>query len=141
MKDWIDNKVTDPFGNSVDLGNKSLLQKLVHRHPTERNNDLGLNGAELFLQVRFTRTNLINHRIAILGGTIQKLPRFPDERSPLPILIKARRLSDEGDLGGRTTLPGNGARSRPVEPTLAAGSDGTIDLFEQIGLFHSRSAH
>lgn len=96
-----------------------------HREPTERDDDVRVDGGNLCIEKLRTRIDLFGLRITVVGRAVlddicdehiltsetgaaqkfgEKLPRGADERPPLAIFIQAWCLTNEHDASIRRSF-------------------------------------
>ena len=130
---------------AVDARDRTLAghQPLQSVTP-EDEHDLGPHQGELSREVRRARLGLIRHGVAVLRRPafedvgdvhvaaaqadtckqrVKQLSCGAHERLALAILVEARRLADDHDVGRARPDARDGLGSRRVEPALGARSD------------------
>ena len=124
----------------------------AHRVPPERHDDGRVEDLELAPQVRGAGRDLVRLRVAVVGRPAlddvgdehvlappadrgeeldQEVAGPADEWPALPVLVEARPLADEDDLGLGVALARDGLGPRLVETAVRAGADLGGDRLER----------
>ena len=125
----------------MDLRDLRAGQEARHREAAQRDDDRRIQDLELSRQVRRTGGDLVGHRVAIVRRPAlhdvrdehirtppaerteqldEQVPGPADERPTFAILVLARALADEDDLGIGIALTGDGLPSGLVQSAARA---------------------
>ena len=144
-------RIDRPDG-AVRLRDPRARHERAHRVPPERHHDSRVEDLELAPQVRRAGRDLVRLRVTVLGRPAldhvgdehvlappadrgeeldQEVAGAAHEWPALPILVEARALADEDDLGLGVALARDGLRPRLVETAVRARSDLGGDRLER----------
>ena len=148
-------------GGAVGLRDPDTGHEARHRVPAERHDHGRIEHLELALEVRRAGGDLVGLGIAVAGRSAlhdvgdehvvagpadvaeqahEQAAGAADERPALAVLVLARALADEDDLGRCVTLARDGIRPGRVEPAASAIADLCRDRRERraaLGVGHA----
>ena len=127
----------------MDAGDPGRLSRQQFRREVpERRDELRLDQLDLAEEVRLAGGDLVRLRVAVPGRAaledvrdedvgasqpdsreqlVEQLPRLPDERDALLVLVEARRLADEHEVGVRAARAEDDLRATLREGAARAG--------------------
>ncbi len=134
----------------------------LRREVAERRDDRRLDQLDLLEEVALAGLDLVGLRVAVPGrpalqdvryvhvGTghpdlreqlLEQLARLADERQPLPVLVEARRLADEHQVGVRIAGAEHHLCTALREPAARAAGDGLGIALQVVCVLDRNGAH